>query len=798
MSALPAAGPEGQAPPPTLNQSIILLFAPSDSSYALSSPHDRSLLPGRKGHAPHPIAVTPAPLGTEHDPPPHPPQAAGVPHLPHPEGPDLNPLAAMRDLLEINKPMLEKRDPLLLQYISCIRTARMQPEWEHLIPDPLRESWSTLAVVTTMHEGKTISLTSMRRQVQKLALGYVIAKKHKTLHAPHPLTAPWWDPEGMVNGMITARQLAHDGPEYDRAIPGGPDYQPSTTFVLPEWVREHQRTCQSCEQQPSFAALCAVNQTNPCYFSHILAWLYGKWRFPLTARPPPGHLDNYASFSWSPISMAVEVQRMLELGHLVEGQPELIHPSMGVVKSGDIKERLLALAAIGRPSQHTEPHQVDLLNQDLEEARASLPPHHPEQVRLKKVKTRYCLDQSRMLNSVTIPIPMECATVHDAVALLNSEWWMAKLDLERMFNQLGIHPEDQVLLGACFMVDGILKTFTSTRAQFGGALYPHYASTLMAEVARILRSYGIRVVFLMDDIFICAATEAECQHALRRALGILQRLGWAVQHDKLEGPAQLITFLGVVIDTVHRRLSISQERMELIALAILEVVSANDGHTLSFRTLSSLVGKLNWVAEVMLAGRPRVKRIRDCLHQGKWSWSRQQSRRYNPKITLSQEAVEDLQWWLTLCQTRAQPGRPSPWVPFWSTERMVTCRVFSDASGEGGFGVIFEDTIYHGSWAQWTQQHSSGFKELLPILFALDCLGPRLENHVVVFTTDNLGNAFALNKGSSRSTDSFRLIFRIFEVAAQYNIYLVADWIPREWNVFADYITKVFHPHLLY
>ena len=68
---------------------------------------------------------------------------------------------------------------------------------------------------------------------------------------------------------------------------------------------------------------------------------------------------------------------MLAEGHLIEGDPHLIHPSMGVVKAGDLKDRLLAQEAIGQPSQHTEPHQVDLLNLDLERARASLPapPH---------------------------------------------------------------------------------------------------------------------------------------------------------------------------------------------------------------------------------------------------------------------------------------------------------------------------------------------------------------------------------------------------------------------------------------
>lgn len=119
------------------------------------------------------------------------------------------------------------------------------------------------------------------------------------------------------------------------------------------------------------------------------------------------------------------------------------------------------------------------------------------------------------------------------------------------------------------------------------------------------------------------------------------------------------------------------------------------------------------------------------------------------------------------------------------------------AKGASGSLYIVEDVVYHGTWASWTQQYSSGFQELLPILFALQLVAPRWANHVVVFTTDNLGNRFALNKGSSRSPDYFRLIFRIFELAAEYIMYLVADWIPRDWNVFADYVTKVFSPHLL-
>ena len=235
-------------------------------------------------------------------PPPPPPPAPHTTPSPPPSGlPEPSRLEALRELLQVNQPLLLRRDPLIRQYITCIRTAPMQDDWYTLIPDPLRESWSTLALVMEKYRGKTISLTSMRRQVQKLALGYAISRKAHHNHTPRQLTPPWWDPEGMVKGMVAARQMAHDGPEYDRHIPTGPDHRPTTDFQLTEWVREHQRICAQCQQWPSFAAFCAHNQDNPCYFSHLLAWVYGKWRFPLTERPPAGRLDNYESFGWSPV-----------------------------------------------------------------------------------------------------------------------------------------------------------------------------------------------------------------------------------------------------------------------------------------------------------------------------------------------------------------------------------------------------------------------------------------------------------------------------------------------------------------
>ena len=68
---------------------------------------------------------------------------------------------------------------------------------------------------------------------------------------------------------------------------------------------------------------------------------------------------------------------------------------------------------------------------------------------------------------------------------------------------------------------------------------------------------------------------------------------------------------------------------------------------------------------------------------------------------------------------------------------------------------------------------------------------------ILLITTDNLGNAFAINKGSCHSEASFGLLNHIFDVAAQHRVFLAAEWVPREHNHLLDLLPRVDNvPHL--
>ena len=202
-------------------------------------------------------------------------------------------------------------------------------------------------------------------------------------------------------------------------------------------------------------------------------------------------------------------------------------------------------------------------------------------------------------------------------------------------------------------------------------------------------------------MFVCGATEAECQSQLQQAVALLVRLGWILQEDKLLGPSQQLPFVGIVIDTIDERLSIPADKLDNYLRSIRRVLADEAAGQLLAKDLESLIGKLSWVVEVMIAGKAHLWPLRQSLPHG---WYHH--RRLRATVRLGQEAKAALQWW----EDYIQHALHHPfWVPFWTHSAPIFCRTFSDSSGEVGFGLALGDEVFQGLWEPATIPHSSGF-----------------------------------------------------------------------------------------
>ena len=236
-----------------------------------------------------------------------------------------------------------------------------------------------------------------------------------------------------------------------------------------------------------------------------------------------------------------------------------------------------------------------------------------------------------------------------------------------------------------------------------------------------------------------------------------------------------------MIDSDKCTLSIPTPKLAQYAASIQAAVLEVEADKLRYKDLESIVGKLNWVAEVLIAGRARVRRLSSCLWMGK------RPHRTYSKANLSPGAKEDLLWWRDFLSNATTSNL---WVPFWTSQPPIFCSTFSDAAGDIGYSLVLNDKVYQGLWSDDTILESSGFKELIPLLLAVQQLGEEARGRVVIMTTDNIGNVFAINKGTCHSDASFRLLARIFDIAAEKQIYLLADWVPRENNFFPDAVSR--------
>lgn len=88
------------------------------------------------------------------------------------------------------------------------------------------------------------------------------------------------------------------------------------------------------------------------------------------------------------------------------------------------------------------------------------------------------------------------------------------------------------------------------------------------------------------------------------------------------------------------------------------------------------------------------------------------------------------------------------------------------------------------------QQHQIAVKELFPTTRTLEIWGHCMENHKVVFLSDNQAIVEVINKKSCRDPILMSLVRRIVFAALHFNIMFRAQHIPGETNVVADHLSR--------
>ena len=347
---------------------------------------------------------------------------------------------------------------------------------------------------------------------------------------------------------------------------------------------------------------------------------------------------------------------------------------------------------------------------------------------------------------------------------------MAKLDVRHAFRLCPVRPDQCHLLG--YRWGGWY--FVDTRLPFGGRSSPYAFNSVASLLCWVFCSVGgvLAIIHYLDDYFLVNRTEECCGHDMRVVRGLCADLGVPLAPDKIVGPSQRITYLGIEIDTVEQCMRLPKDKLEKL---LSRLVAISERTTVTKVELLSVIGLLSFACKVVRPGRIFLRRLIDLsttvtsLHH---------------HIKLSVDARLDLAWWLQFVREWNGVGY-IPSSPISSPD----LDLYTDAS-DRGFGCVYNDHWALGTWPTGWADTSINAREAFAIWVAVRLWGENWGHGHIVIHTDSEVNTHTWKTGSCRDKDVMRVIRALFLFSARRHLNVTMVHISGCHNIAADFLSR--------
>ena len=415
------------------------------------------------------------------------------------------------------------------------------------------------------------------------------------------------------------------------------------------------------------------------------------------------------------------------------------------------------------------------------------PPFQPFHISPLALRPKKQLGKYRLLHNLSHPydttsvnhnIPqhkrtVQYATVGEAITKimkLPHGSFAAKTDIESAFRLLPIHPKHYPKLGmqldGKYYYDKVLPQGLASSCQ----LFESFSSAIQWIIENQVPE--IQVVHYLDDFLVIAPDKHTCQEHLDALLALFGELGVPIAHEKTTIPSQIVTFLGIELDTNAFQARLPIEK--LIEYRGLLKKYTKDTR-IKKRDLDSLIGKLSFAASVIPA-RAFLRRLINLSCTTKIPYH---------YIKIQQWVFADISTWLEFMEKYNG-------VTFFRHPRQIPSNeinLISDAS-KLGFGAAFGSHWIQERWPQiWTTFHITVL-EMYPVYVIIAMFSHKLRNSNILFHCDNSAVVTIINKQSSKDARVMSIVRPLILVLMENNISLRSQHIPGKLNVLSDRISR--------
>ena len=365
----------------------------------------------------------------------------------------------------------------------------------------------------------------------------------------------------------------------------------------------------------------------------------------------------------------------------------------------------------------------------------------------------------------------------DIIAKTGKNALLTKIDIASAFRIIPVKKEEWHLLGMRWLD----KYFIDTHLPFGSRSSPFIFTVFADLLTWIIQNQidpNIVVHYLDDFLIICRNNVPLASSTLHKIIRLFNWLNIPIAHEKLEGPAISLVFLGIRIDTSTLKIALPQDKLDTFTAELAKWRARKKCTKLE---LLSLIGKMSFAAKVVRPGRTFLRRLIDLSTKAK---------KLHHHIFLNSQARKDIEWWIQF-------------LPKWNgTSIMYNCTttqnsdisLYTDASNIG-FGVYYEPEWMAISWPDYITQKpfhfDINFRELFAIYTAVCTFSHRWRGKRLIMHTDNSTIIHAWHKGTSHSKYIMTLVREIIMCAALKQFTISFQFLPGARNEVADALSRM-------
>lgn len=355
-----------------------------------------------------------------------------------------------------------------------------------------------------------------------------------------------------------------------------------------------------------------------------------------------------------------------------------------------------------------------------------------------------------------------------------------KVDRKSAYKFENIDPGDVHLMGMIFEGEFYFDTSLVMGARHAAGCCHRTTSALI----HIHQEKGFRSTCFIDDM---AGGEVpdRADEAYQVLQEILRDLNILEAQDKACPPSTLMVFLGILFDTILMTMEVTPDRLKEIKVELIRWLRKRYS---TKKQVQSLIGKLNFCASVVRAGRLFFSRILTFM----------KTMRDRGFHEVPQDVRKDIDWWIRFVEqfngVSCIPDElwSRPGLVFSSDASLVAAGAWAPATEEHNINEYF--TVQFPAALQCKAEVSINELEAVALLLGIRVWGGRCKGKRMLIRCDNQATVHILNTGRATNVFAQACMREVHFWCAKFDCQVRAFHLKSKLNTMADVLSRIHEP----